>query len=95
MPLGGRPLVPLPKRRVARSFWSTATTKCLSLTTASTRGGLAPAAKTAGPRSWKRTGSVTSWVRTTVPAGRVTLAAGGRERRSSTSAVAAWAPWRR
>ena len=50
---------------------------------------------TAGARSWKRTGSVTSCVRSTVPAGMVTLATGTRASWSQTSAVAACAPWSR
>ena len=61
-------------------------------TTASAEGGLAPAGITTGARSWNRTGSVTSWVRVTVPAGIVTAAAGVRDSATTTPAVAACAP---
>ncbi len=44
---------------------------------------------------WNRTGSVTSCVRTTVPAGMATFAVGVLASVNSTSAVAARAPWSR
>ena len=55
-------------------------------------GGSAPVEMVTAWRSWKRTGSVTSCVRTIVPAGIVTSAAGGAASWKTTSAVAARAP---